>query len=60
MLTFLRSPFGLGVAAVITRPSNTIIRAIEQDRKVRELDEIEERLVALEAHTDSEAAREAA
>ena len=49
-----------GVAAVITQLSNTIIRAIEQDRKVRELDEIEERLAALEERTDSEAGRKAA
>ena len=41
-----------GVAAVITQLANTIIRAIEQDRKVRELDEIEERLAELEARTD--------
>lgn len=49
-----------GVAAVITQLSNTIIRAIEQDRKVRELDEMEERLAALEARTDGEAGRVAA
>ena len=49
-----------GVAAVITQLSNAIIRAIEQDRRVRELDEIEGRLAALEARTDSEAGREAA
>jgi hypothetical protein len=49
-----------GVAAVITQLANTIIRAIEQDRRVRETEEIEERLAALEARTDSEAGREAA
>jgi hypothetical protein len=37
-----------GVAAIITQLANTIIRAIEQDRKVRELDEVEERLAELE------------
>jgi hypothetical protein len=37
-----------GVAAVITQLANTIIWAVEQDRKVRELDEIEERLADLE------------
>jgi hypothetical protein len=48
------------VAAVITQLSNTIIQAIEQDRRVRELDVIEDRLAALEARTESEAGREAA
>jgi len=42
-----------GVAAVITQLSNTIIRAIEQDRKVRELDEIEERLAELEQRAET-------
>ena len=49
-----------GVATVITQLANTIIRAIEQDRKVRETEEIEERLAALEARTESDAGREAA
>jgi len=49
-----------GVAAVITQLSNAIIRAIEQDRRVRETEEIEERIAALEARTESEAGREAA
>ena len=40
------------MAAIITQLSNTIIRAIEQDRRVRELDVIEERIAALEARTD--------
>ena len=57
LLAFPQSPFGSGVAAVITPLANTIIRAIEQDCKVRE---IEERLAALEARTDGEAGREAA
>ena len=49
-----------GVAAVITQLSNTIIRAIEQDRKVRELDEIEERLAELERRADDGHQRPAA
>jgi hypothetical protein len=36
LLAFPQSPFGSGVAAVITQLSNTIIRVIEQDRKVRD------------------------
>ena len=49
-----------GVAAVITQLANTIIRAIEQDRKVRELDEIEERLAELERGADDGHQRPAA
>jgi hypothetical protein len=41
------------VAAVITQLSNTIIRAIEQDRKVHEFDEIEERLAELERRAEN-------
>jgi thiamine phosphate synthase YjbQ (UPF0047 family) len=37
-----------GVATVITQLANTSIRAIDQDRRVRELDDIEERLAELE------------
>jgi hypothetical protein len=36
------------VAAVITQLSNTIIRAIEQDRRVRETEGIVERIEDLE------------
>jgi len=49
-----------GVAAVITQLANTIIRAIEQNRKVRELDEIEERLAELERKAEDGFARPAA
>jgi hypothetical protein len=49
-----------GVAAVITQLANTIIRAIEQDRKVRELDEIEERLAELERRAENGHKRPAA
>jgi hypothetical protein len=49
-----------GVAAVITQLANTIIRAIDQDRKVRELDDIEGRLVELERRAADEHARPAA
>jgi hypothetical protein len=50
-----------GVAAVITQLANTIIRAIDQDRKVRELDDIEERLAELERRAeDGTVRREAA
>jgi len=38
------------VASVITQLANTLLRAIEPDRRVRELDEVEERLAALEQH----------
>jgi hypothetical protein len=60
LLPFSRPPFGPGVAAVITQLSNTIIRAIEQDRKVRELDEIEERLAELERRAEDGHQRPAA
>jgi hypothetical protein len=42
-----------GVAAVITQLSNTIIRAIEQDRKVRETEEMEERIAELEKRAEA-------
>jgi hypothetical protein len=41
------------VAAVITQLSNTIIRAIEQGRKVRETEEMGERLAELERRTEN-------
>ncbi len=40
------------VATVITQLSNVILRAIEQDRKVRELEDLEARLAALEGRRD--------
>ncbi|MDP9457813.1 MAG: hypothetical protein M3Q49_01775 [Actinomycetota bacterium] len=49
-----------GIATVITQLSNVILRAIEQDRKVRELDDLEERLAALEGRRDGSSARAAA
>jgi hypothetical protein len=42
-----------GVAAVITQLANTIIRAIEQDRKVRETEEMEERIAELERRAEN-------
>lgn len=36
------------VGTVLNEICNTIIRAVEQDRKVRDLDEVVERLAALE------------
>lgn len=42
-----------GVAAVITQLANVLIRGIEQDRKVRETEEIEERLAALEQKAEA-------
>ncbi len=44
---------------MITQLSNVILRAIEQDRKVRELDDVEERLAVLEGRRDG-APRQAA
>ena len=41
-----------GVATVITQLSNVILRAIEQDRKARELDDLEERMAALEGRAN--------
>ena len=41
-----------GVAAVITQLANTIIRAMDQDRKVRELDDIEQRLAEIERRAE--------
>ena len=49
-----------GVAAVITQLSNTTVRAMEQDRRVRELDEIEERLAELERRAENGHQRPAA
>jgi hypothetical protein len=48
------------VAAVITQLSNTTVRAMEQDRRVRELDEIEERLAELERRAENGHQRPAA
>ena len=49
-----------GVATVITQLSNVILRAIEQDRKIKETEELEERLAALEGRGDGSSARPAA
>ena len=49
-----------GVATVITQLSNVILRAVEQDRKVRETEELEERLAALEGRGNGSFARPAA
>jgi hypothetical protein len=37
-----------GVGAVVFQGFNTLLRAVEVERKVRELDELEERIVAME------------
>ena len=37
-----------GAAAVVNQILNTVIRAIEQERKMRELEEMAQRLEALE------------
>lgn len=41
-----------GVGAVLNQLLNSMLRAIEQDRKARELDELEERMAALEVRRD--------
>jgi hypothetical protein len=41
-------PLGPSTVAVITQLANVLIRGIEQDRKVRETDEMEERIAELE------------
>ena len=41
-----------GPASVITQLSNVLLRAIETERKVRETEELEERLAALEGGRD--------
>ncbi len=41
-----------GVGAVLNQLLNSMLRAIEQDRKVRELDDVEERLAVLEGRRD--------
>jgi uncharacterized protein YwlG (UPF0340 family) len=38
-----------GVGAVVFQGYNTLLRAVEMERKVRELDELEERLEILES-----------
>jgi hypothetical protein len=37
-----------GVGAVVFQGFNTLLRAVEVERKVREVDELEERIVAME------------
>ena len=41
-----------GVATVLNQLLNSMLRAVEQERKVREQDELEERLAALEGGRD--------
>ena len=43
-----------GFATIITQLSNVILRAIEQDHKIRELDDFEEHLAALEGGRDGD------
>jgi hypothetical protein len=44
----LKGEVDRGAAAVVNQIYNTLIRAIEQERKLRELEEMAERLEALE------------
>ncbi len=48
------------MGTVLNQICNTIIRAVEQERKVRETEEFEERLAALEGRRDGSSARAAA
>ncbi|PLS83676.1 MAG: hypothetical protein CYG60_21560 [Actinobacteria bacterium] len=48
------------IGTVLNQIMNTIIRAVEQERKVRETEEFEERLAALEGRRNGSAARPAA
>lgn len=48
-----------GVASVITQLANVLLRGIEQERKVRELGEIGDRLAALERRAESGHQRQA-
>ena len=48
------------IGTVLNQICNTIIRAVEQERKVRETEELEERLAALEGRSDGSFARPAA
>ncbi len=48
------------IGTVLNQICNTIIRAVEQERKVKETEDLEERLAALEGRGDGPSAREAA
>ncbi len=48
------------IGTVLNQICNTIIRAVEQERKVRETEDLEERLAALEGRGDVSSARLAA
>ena len=48
------------MGTVLDRSYNTIIRAVEQERKVRETEELEERLASLEGRGNESSARPAA
>ncbi len=48
------------IGTVLNQICNTIIRAVEQERKVRETEEFEERLAALEGRGNGSSARAAA
>ena len=48
LCTYLAGEIETGRAAVANQLMNTLIRAIEQERKMRELGELAERLEALE------------
>ncbi len=49
-----------GVGAVLNQLLNSMLRAVETERKVRETEDLEERLAALEGRGDGPSAREAA
>ncbi len=49
-----------GVGAVLNQLLNSMLRAVETERKVRETEELEERLAALEGRHDGTSARPAA
>ena len=48
------------IATVLNQLLNTLLRAIEQDRKIKETEELEERLAALEGRGNGSSARPAA
>ncbi len=49
-----------GVGAVLNQLLNSMLRAVETERTVRETEELEERLAALEGRRDGSSARPAA
>jgi len=44
-----RGKLDRGVGAVVFQGYNTLLRAVEVERKVREVDEIDERIAAMES-----------